>query len=358
MNTFGITPLFQKVDAILISSSFQIAYLTGYSNFSHEEREAFVLLTPQAKYIFTDARYSEAVSQIDGFLLMEISGESPMSDHLKKVAEEHQLKSLGIEGNNLTVSELRRIEKVFSNIKEIKLEHIRGVKTVEEIEKIEQACKVGDQVFKAILKKIKPGITERKLASEMEMLMRKKGTVPSFETIAAFGSHASIPHHQTGETKLKGEGEFVLLDFGIKVDDYCSDMTRTIFMGKANAQQKKMYKTVLVAQIKAADFLDKKIKARERVTGKDVDKIAREYIVSQGFPTIPHSLGHGIGLQVHEHPRLSPKSEDSLVEGMVFSIEPGIYLPGFGGVRVEDLYAIEKTGLRQLTKANKDLLEI
>jgi Xaa-Pro aminopeptidase len=349
---------FQEVDAILVSSAFQVAYLTGYSNFSHEEREAFVLLTPQTNYIFTDARYSEAVSQIPGFSLMEVSGQVTFTDHLKKIIDEYSLKSLGIEGDHLTVSEFRRLEKVISEIKEIKLVDLRAEKKVTEIQKIEQACQIGDQVFKVILKKIKAGMTEKKLALEMELLMRKKGVVPSFDTIVAFGSHSYVPHHQTGDTKLIGQGEFVLLDFGIKFEEYCSDMTRTIFLGKASEKQKKIYQAVLAAQSKAAEFLDSQIKKGIKVTGKKVDQVAREYIISKGYPSIPHSLGHGIGLQVHEYPRLSPKSDDVLIEGMVFSIEPGIYIPGFGGVRIEDLYVIEKTGLRQLTQASKELIEL
>lgn len=350
--------LYKEVDAILISDSFHIGYLTGYTNFSHEEREAFVLVTSKQRYIFTDARYSEAVMQLDDFVLLEISANCGLSDHLKDLQSKHRIKSIGIEADNLTVAELRKLENIFTKIEDLKLHDIRGVKSSEEIERIEKACSIGDKVFKKILKKIKPGTTEKQLATEMELMMRKQQVVPSFETIVAFGAHSSVPHHQTGKTKLKGGGEFVLLDFGVKVDDYCSDMTRTILVGKADSKQKEIYKTVYEAQKKAAEFLDRQIKKGVAVTGKEVDQVAREFIISQGQPSIPHSLGHGIGLQVHEHPRLSPKSEDLLVLGMVFSIEPGIYIPGFGGVRIEDLYVIEKNGIRQLTKANKELIEL
>lgn len=349
---------FDGTDAILISSVAHITYLTGYSNFSSEEREAFLLLTKTQKYIFTDARYSEAVKDIAGFVLLEISGEVTMADHLKELVFSHQIKSLGIEGDNLTVSELRRLEKVLAEIKEIKLHQIRGVKSSDEIAKIEAACQLGDKAFKYILKKIQSGVSEKKLALELEMYIRKQGAVPSFQTIAAFGDHSSVPHHGSGKIKLRGNGEFVLLDFGAKVDNYCSDMTRTVFLGSATSKQKKIYKTVLDAQKKAADFLNSQIKKSQQVLGREVDEVARDYIISQGFPAIPHSLGHGIGLEVHEYPRLSPKSEDELIEGMVFSIEPGIYIPGFGGVRIEDLYVIEKHGLRQLTNVSKDLLEL
>jgi Xaa-Pro aminopeptidase len=349
---------FEETESILISSTAHITYLTGYSSFSSQEREAYLLLTKNKKYIFTDARYTQAVKEIDGFELLEITGEINIADHLKKIVSQHQIKSLGIEGESLTVSELRLLEKVVKSVKEIKLHQLRGVKSQNEIAKIEAACKLGDKAFKYILKKIKPGISERKLALEIEMYIRKQGAVPSFNTIAAFGDHSSVPHHGSGKIKLRGNGEFVLMDFGSRVDNYCSDMTRTVFLGSAKPKQKKMYKTVLNAQKKAVDFLDNQIKKGQQVMGREVDRIARDYIISQGFPPIPHSLGHGIGLEVHEYPRLSPKSDDALVEGMVFSIEPGIYISGYGGVRIEDLYVIEKKGLRRLTKSPRDLIEL
>lgn len=167
-----------------------------------------------------------------------------------------------------------------------------------------------------------------------------------------------VRRQTSDDRKQKTDGQFVLLDFGIKVDNYCSDMTRTIFYGKASNKQKKIYQTVLEAQTKAADFLNQQIKSKKKVIGKEVDQVARDYIISQGFPAIPHGLGHGIGLEVHEAPRLSPKSDDEITEGMVFSIEPGIYIPGYGGVRIEDLYVVEKSGLRQLTGSSKDIIEL
>jgi Xaa-Pro aminopeptidase len=352
------TPYFKKSQAILISSSSHIGYLTGYTSFSIEEREAYLLLTKSNKYIITDPRYSEAVSRLEGFKLIEISGAKNLSEHLKDKVVEHQISVLAIEENDLKVSELRKIEKIVKQIVDINLHDIRSIKTPDQIAKIASSCAIGDRVFKSIFKKIKTGISENKIAMEMELMMRKLGGVPSFQTIVAFGSNSSVPHHKTGNSRLHGDGEFVLLDFGVKIDDYCSDMTRTIFLGKARVKQKKIYQAVLAAQSKAAEFLDYQIKKGIKVTGKEVDQVAREYIVSKGYPSIPHSLGHGIGLQVHEYPSLSPKSEDVLVEGMVFSIEPGIYIPGFGGVRIEDLYVIGKTGLRQLTQARKELIEL
>ena len=360
----------QEVDAVLISSTSQITFLTGYSNFSSTEREAYLLITPEKKYIFTDARYTEAVKNLADFELLEISGKVGFSDHLKNLSEKHQIKNIGIEEYSLTVRELRNLEKIFNDIKSVKLGSLRSIKTKEEINKIEKACLLGDKGFRVLLKKIKPGISEKELALEFELFIKKNGATLSFDTIVAFGENTAIPHHHTGGQKIEDrrqigedgkwstEALFIKMDFGTKVDNYCSDMTRTVFYGKASAKQKKMYQTVLDAQTKVAEFLDNQIKQGKKVLGKEVDKVARDYIIAQGFPSIPHGLGHGTGIEVHEAPRLSPKSDDELVEGMVFSIEPGIYIPGYGGVRIEDLYVIEKNGLRQFTKSKKDLMQI
>ena len=189
----------------------------------------------------------------------------------------------------------------------------------------------------------------------MEYFIKKHGAELSFPSIVAFGKNSSVPHHQTGNTKLTERIKLILLDFGVKYENYCSDMTRTIFFGKPSEKQKKIFEVVLEAQQKAANFLGSAIKFGKKVSASEVDKAARDYIISKGYLTIPHSLGHGIGLEVHEHPSLSPRSKDTLKEGMVFSIEPGIYLPNFGGVRVEDLFVIQKNTLNQLTLSSKKL---
>lgn len=328
-----------------------------------------MLVTKKQMYLLTDARYIEAVKNLDNITTLEISPQQGMVDHLKILVKKNQIKRLGVEEDDLKVSELRWLEKVVP-VKEVKLHNLRVVKTDQEIRKIEQACELGDKAFRFLLGKIKSGMNEKQVAFELEFFVKKHGAELSFDTIVAFGENSAVPHHQTGgrmtevrrqtsdDRKQKTDGQFVLLDFGIKVDNYCSDMTRTIFYGKASNKQKKIYQTVLEAQTKAADFLNQQIKSKKKVIGKEVDQVARDYIISQGFPAIPHGLGHGIGLEVHEAPRLSPKSDDEITEGMVFSIEPGIYIPGYGGVRIEDLYVVEKSGLRQLTGSSKDIIEL
>ena len=195
------------------------------------------------------------------------------------------------------------------------------------------------------------------MAFELEFFIRKTGAKISFEPIVAFGKNTAIPHHHTGDSKLEKD-QFVLLDFGVKYQDYCSDMTRTVFFGSPTKEHQKIYQIVLDAQKAAVDFIKKNLKQNQEIKAQDVDKIAREYIISKGYPIIPHSLGHGIGLQVHERPFLSPKSQDILKPGMIFSIEPGIYIPEFGGVRIEDLYLLDYNALHKLTNSSHEFRSI
>lgn len=331
----------EKIDAVLISDVSNIEYLTGYSNFSKDEREAYIFLGENFGYIITDGRYTEAIKKEVPHLTLFERGHQRSAEHLFR-KHQKEIKKLGIEEDNLTVAEAKTLKKHFKNTKHFDVKKLRSIKTKEEITKIEKACKIGDLAFAYILKKIKIGVSEKEIAGELEKIIKEHRAEISFPPIIAFGKNSAIPHHQTGDSKLE-EGQIILLDFGAKLNGYCSDMTRTVFFGKPSERQKKIYETVLGAQQKAINFVKKQVKA------KAVDKVARDYIKSKGFPDIPHSLGHGIGLEVHEHPSLSPKSKDILKEGMVFSIEPGIYLPGFGGIRIEDLFVLEKNGLRQLT---------
>lgn len=349
----------KKLDGVLITSVSNITYLTGYSNFSVEEREAYLLLTKDKSYIFTDARYAEAIKKsVPHFELKEINQKTPLKEIILNLSKKHDLIKIGIEEDDLKVTEHKFFSKHFNSLKKFETQKSRSVKTDEEIKLIKKACQIGDKAFEYILNQIKIGISEKELASKLEIFIKKQdGAALSFETIVAFGPNSSVPHHQTGDTMLKNKnGQFVLLDFGVKYKNYCSDMTRTVFFGPASGKQKKIYEVVLVAQHKAVEYIQENCN-KEIILSK-VDKVAREYITSKGFPSIPHSLGHGIGLQVHEHPSLSPKSKDILKPGMVFSIEPGIYLEEFGGVRIEDLFVFDGKKVKSLTNASKKLTHI
>lgn len=360
----------EELDAVLVSSVSNITYLSGFTNFSEKEREAYIFIGKDFAYIITDGRYSEVIQrQVSHLTLFERGHKKTIVNLFKK---HENVKHLGVEENNLTVAEHKAVKKHFKKLKHFEINKLRSIKEKWEIEKIKRSCEVGDLAFQHILGKLRVGVTEKQIAQELEKFIREKGAEFSFPAIVAFGKNSSVPHHQTGDTRLTGKGEFILLDFGVKLENYCSDMTRTVFLGKPSDKQKKIYETVLRAQQKAVDFLNSALRllrlrsvqvrsgssTSKSLRASEVDKVARDYIIFKSFLTIPHSLGHGIGLEVHEHPNLSPKSKDILREGMVFSIEPGIYLPDFGGVRIEDLFVLENNGLRQITHSPKQIISV
>lgn len=371
----------EKIDGLIISSVANIIHLTGYSNFSIHEREAYLLITENRQFILTDGRYQEAVKkQIPDFELVEISSGNPFTKILEDLNKRVNILSLGFEENNLTVMEYNAIKKVVGKLKATEVFEHRVIKDKFEISQIEKACELGDRTFEHILKKIRIDVSEKELAYEMECYIKKHGGDLSFDPIVAFGENSSVPHHQTGNEILKrvqddsevqddnsdrvdrvkrgfaNGGQIVLLDFGVKINNYCSDMTRTVFFGNPSKKQKKIYETVMGAQREAVEKL--KIRGSGDIMGFEVDKAARDYILSRDYPSIPHSLGHGVGVEVHEHPFLSPKSKETLKNGMVFSIEPGIYIEEFGGVRIEDLFVLERNGVRRLNKSSNHLIVV
>jgi Xaa-Pro aminopeptidase len=369
----------KNLDAALISSVPNIVYLTNFAHFSTHEREAFLIITQNKNYVITDKRYSHAVRKgMEDFELLELSADHPLKHWLGEIFVNEHVKKLGIETNNLTVHEWEKIKPLIKESKHFDLSPLRMIKDREEITKIKKACTLGDQAFKHIQNHIREGMTEKEVAFELEHFIRKNGADVSFSTIIAFEENAAIPHHKTGNSKLK-TGNLILLDFGVQYENYCSDMTRTICFGPATEEKKKIHQTVKEAQQKAIDYIKenrhaelvsasnattddyeilKQVQDDKKTMASETDKTAREYIISKGYPSIPHSLGHGIGLEVHESPSLSPKSKDELKEGMVFSIEPGIYLNDNCGVRIEDLFTIQNGNLLQLTQSPKELIEI
>jgi Xaa-Pro aminopeptidase len=347
-----------NIDAALISSLPNIVHLTNFSYFTDMEREGFLLITKTNRYIFTDGRYTHAVKKyIKDFEFLELKTSESLTNHLQQIFEKERIKILGIEEDDITVKEHNQLKKIAKIHKHFTLHKLRIQKNPEEIIKIKKACALGDKAFSYIQQQIKAGMTEKDIAFLLETYMRKNDAEPSFSSIVAFGENAAVPHHKTGNTKLK-TNDLVLLDFGVKYENYCSDMTRTIFFGKATSEQKKVYETVRVAQEKAISYIEQQLENKKPVKAENADKAARDYIIKKGFPSFPHSLGHGVGLQVHEAPHISPKSKDVLTEGMAFSIEPGIYLPDNLGVRIEDLFAIQNDKLIQLTNSSRKFTEI
>lgn len=363
----------KNTDALLISSISNIIYLTGYNGFSNEEREAYLLITKNAQYIFTDSRYSIAIEEkVSDFILLKIGAQKPFLKILEDLIKDENIVSLGIEAKSLTVIEYLAIKKIVKcNPVDSILQEAREKKEEIEINSIKKACDIGDNAFKYILGKINEGISEKEIAYYLENYIRQNGGEPSFRSIVAFEKNAAIPHHLTGDDVLKNKtGQYVLMDFGVKIDNYCSDMTRTIFFGTPSSTQILIYNTVKESQEKAIKLIISNYRQKNNtkinyhkstminqkgISASKIDKIARDYIISMNYPSIPHSLGHGIGLDVHEYPSLSPKSKDFIQNGMIFSIEPGIYIPSIGGVRIEDLIAIRNNVPEILTHASKNL---
>jgi len=340
------------LDAMLVSSVSNISYLSYYFGFSPLERDAYLLFTHDNRYIFTNPLYShEVTSQSNDMHIIEHTKTNPFPKNLAKILSQEKLENIGFENDNITVLEyLKMTSATPAHFIAVSLDQLRTSKTHDEISKIKQACEIGDKALATIKKQINPGITEKKLASFLELAIKKLGADLAFPTIIAFGKNSAIPHHHTDDTKLKTQ-DIILMDFGVRYESYCSDMSRTFFIGKPSKKQKDCYITVLKSQTESVASIKNRLSKKQTVDAEKVDRIAREYITQRDYPSIPHSVGHGIGIEVHEPPSLSPNSTDILSEGMVFSIEPGIYLPEEFGVRIEDLFTIENNKLIQLTQS-------
>ncbi len=343
--------ILEKVNAIIISSPSNIIYLTKFSGFSETERECFLLITKNKNFLITDRRYSEAVEKITkNFTVIDTGVGMFLKKEAKELFKKLNLKTLGFEENDLKVIEYRSLKKI-TKLKPIDLSQIKIIKNEDEIKNIKLACEIADQAFNEVIKKIKLGITEKEISNLIESFIKEKNADISFKPIVAFGKNSSVPHHQTGESKLK-KNQIILLDFGVKKNNYCSDMSRTIYFGKAPDKFIKIHNTVLLAQKRAISEIRVGVKASK------IDNSARNFILDAGFPNIIHSVGHGIGIDVHETPFISPNSKDTIQEGMVFSVEPGIYIPNYGGVRIEDLVLVRADNVELISHSNREIIEL
>jgi Xaa-Pro aminopeptidase len=338
-----------KIDCFLITSPKNVFYLTGYRGFLNEEKDAKILITKRNNYLFTDKRYLGDIPYLKNLKLSE-------TETFKEVIKTNKIKSAGFEKNSVTFSEFKLLKKIFSRLKPLNnaVEKLREIKIEAEIKNIKKACAIGDKAFKYIIKEIKTGVTEKDLETNLKIFIIKNGGEISFRPIIAFGKNSAVPHHQSSEIKLN-KGMIVLLDFGVNYNGYCSDMTRTVFFGPPTAEFKKIHQIVWRAQKKTEELIRKSVL---KIRASDIDKTARNYIIKNGYPSMPHSLGHGVGIEVHEKPNLSPKSKSTLKNGMVFSIEPGIYLNGFGGVRIEDLYLLKNNTLEKITHSTSEIISL
>jgi len=337
-----------NIDSLLITNPFNRRYVSNFTGTA-----GVVLITEEKSYFITDFRYTEqAVKQAIGYEVVEHSG--TVQEEVKRLVEETGLKRLGFEENDLTYAQYLSYEKIIqaefvpvSNV----VEKIRLIKTEDEIKILKEAADIADAAFKHIIEYIRPGLTELEVSNELEFFMRKCGaTSSSFDIIVASGARSALPHGVATD-KVIEKGDFVTLDFGAYYKGYVSDITRTIAVGNPSDQLKEIYQIVYDAQMKAMDEIC------PGLTGKEADAIARDYIASKGYGEyFGHSTGHGIGLEVHEGPSLSKRSDLVLEAGMVVTVEPGIYLPGVGGVRIEDDTLITPSGNETFTHSTKELI--
>lgn len=341
----------KSLDALILSDGYNMRYLSGFSGAA-----GYLYISPQRRIILTDSRYTvQAREESQGFEVMEVSGN--YIDALNGLLETDLARIVGIEDLTMTCHEyLQMKEKGW--MKELvpltdSVNKLRMVKTAEELKKIAMAEAIGDKAFAHILDFIRPGQTEMDVANELGYQMRSLGAQNlSFETIAASGENSAKPHAVPSDRKIKN-GDFLTMDFGCIYEGYCSDMTRTIVVGKASEEQKKIYTTVLHAQLEALKTI------HAGVTGCAVDKAARDLIAEAGYgKCFGHGLGHSVGLYIHEDPRFSPAYTTVIPENVTMTVEPGIYVEGLGGVRIEDLVVVKKGGYENFTHSPKQLIEL
>ncbi|KPH76415.1 MULTISPECIES: M24 family metallopeptidase [Bacillaceae] len=339
-----------KLDGILVTSPYNRRYITGFTGTA-----GVAIISESDSRFITDFRYTEqANEQAKEFQIIE--HKTQIEQELKTQLKEMNIRRLGFEKDHVTFGEY----ELYSKILEVELvpvsgiiEEIRLIKTPEELEILKKAAKIADDAFEHIQAYIKPGVKEIDVSNELEFFMRKQGaTASSFDTIVASGYRSALPHGVASNKEIQS-GELVTLDYGAIYEGYCSDITRTVAVGEISDQLNDIYHTVLEANLEGVKG------TKPGMTGKEADDLTRNYIEEKGYGKyFGHSTGHGIGLEVHEGPTLSKRSDKVLEPGMVVTIEPGIYLANIGGCRIEDDIIITENGNERLTFAPKELIQL
>ena len=340
--------------AIMVYSERNRRYFTGFPSDA-----GALLITAEEAYLLQDFRYEEAASY--SAKNCTVTGFTDFKEKLCELLEKHGVKQVYMEINKLSVADARTFEKLFQehgidavqdHTPDKAIKDQRMIKSPEEVQKIEDAQAITDAAFQHILPFIKEGVTERELALEIEFFMRNNGAeAVAFDVIVAAGKSGSQCHAVPSANKVQ-KGDFITMDTGAMLDGYHSDMTRTVAFGKVSDEQRKVYDTVLQAQLAVIDAV------KPGMLCCDVDKIARD-IIEKDYPgTFGHGLGHGVGFEIHEWPAFSHRDKTPCAEGMVITDEPGIYLPARFGVRIEDMLLVTADGCRSLTKSPKELIEL
>lgn len=341
-----------QLDALIVNKLANVRYLSGYSG-----SNGLMVLGPPRAYFLTDFRYTvQARKEVKNCQI--IIAERDLISELVKLPCFQKKVKVGFETNYITVKLLSKIKEllpkaIFEPVEDL-VESLAIIKDNTEINKLKKAAKITDSAFEGILKLIKPGAKERDIALELQYKMIKLGADgPSFDFIVASGQRSSMPHGRASDRKFQ-KGDFITFDFGCFYQGYPSDVTRTVVLGKASTKQKKIYDIVLKAQTAAVEA------ARPGMAARELDKVARDIIIREGYgDNFGHGLGHGLGLdEIHSLPVVSPRSQDILQPGNVVTIEPGIYIPNWGGVRIEDDVVITAKGHKVLTRLSKELIEL
>jgi len=339
-----------QVDALLVTSSYNLRYVSGFTGTA-----GLSVITKDKAFFITDFRYTEqAKEQAVGFEIIKHSG--PIYEEVKELLKKEKIEVVGFEKDFVTFSTYEMIKETLPcELKPVSgvIEALREIKEESEVETIQEAIRITEYAFLEILNEIKPGVTEIEIANKLDFLMREKGaTSVSFDTIVASGKRSAMPHGVASNKKIE-QGDMITFDFGCYYKGYVSDMTRTVSLGDPGEELKKVHKIVLDANLKVTDY------AKAGVTGKELDAVARDYITEHGYgEAFGHSTGHGMGLEVHEGPGINFRNEKALVAGNVITNEPGIYLPGLGGVRIEDDLLITESGNRNLMQVTKELIQL
>ncbi len=338
-----------EVDGMLTFSPENRRYMTGFSGSS-----GYVLITQDETLLLTDSRYKEQAVKEATESEVQMHDVNWMSS-LREQVQRKQVRRLGFEPNSVTFHLHQELSKELPGVMLVPvdqmIDQVRMIKEPSEIEIMQVAAQIADAAFTHITEWIRIGVTERDIALELYVTMQKHGASGiSFDTIVASGERSSMPHGVASDRIIQ-KGDFITLDFGALYKGYASDLTRTVLIGEASDRQREIYSIVYEAQGRALNAIC------AGMTGREADTVAREIIRIAGYgENFGHSLGHGLGLAVHEAPRLAQQSQDVLQEGMVVTVEPGVYLSGFGGVRVEDDIVVTKNGSYRLTQSTQELL--
>lgn len=338
----------KDLESLLVTDILNVRYLTSFTG-----SFGIVIATQNEAVFITDSRYTDQASEeTEGFSLELLKDGT--NETIARIAKKLRIRQLGIEEHSVTYGEWIKLcdalpdAEIVTAGNPISLQ--RMIKDSGEIKNIRKAAQITDAGCEHIIPLVKPGVTERELAIELESFMKSKGAEKeSFDSIIASGPRSALVHGRASDRMIK-PGDLVLFDFGARYNGYHADISRTIAVGKPTARQQKIYDIVLEAQKRAIDAV------KPGVTGGAIDEIARDYIKSRGYEKkFGHGLGHGIGLDIHDDKVLSRKSETLLKPGMVFTVEPGIYITGWGGIRIEDDVLVTKTGCEVITKSTKTL---